>query len=671
MRREIAKIIKQDQVMELFYGNTSNPKEILGRHIIEEGQVISAYHPAAAEMTLIDNRGKRYQMDTVEHMPVFSVFLPTRRPFPYEIEMKFQDGNTYVTADPYCFSSRITEEEEKKFLSGIWYDSYKKLGAHPMTIDGVEGVYFAVWAPNARRVSIVGDFNYWNGMMYPMQRKDQSGIFELFLPKVKEKSLYKYEIKTMDGNIFQKIDPFGCKDLDGYGDTSIVLNMKKFKWDDGQWMKDRKRRKWSERPFAILDRRIEDASHEEFLKNRYFTHILIKAPLYGHGIRGKIRQRINELHKNGVGVLLEVSLGLFPSEEIGLSMYDGTSLYGHADDRIRHNKERGMSRFNHEKNQVINSLISNLIFWVREYHIDGFLFEGITEMLNPTFETFVGGRKEKLTFYQKSTEEFLKDAVEAVKKEDFSVLLLADEKEEKHTKEEPNIYSKADFDGLLNYSIPTNFIEYLQASKDDTRKYFYKLTLPLMKSGLSDTVLNISLGEDIASVKELPDNIFANEYNRLSWRKLAMGFFMGIPSKKRWTWQDKEPVSIKNYAKRLFEIYHGYNSMYYSGNKFPSFAWINGMDAENRVMTFVRRSNESHKNLLFVCNFCVERKEGFYVGVPKYGDYKLILNSAWEEFGGSVRNDSEIYHSITKEWDLQPYSLRLSVPAVSILIFEY
>ncbi len=671
MRNEIAKVIKQDQVMELFYGNTSNPKEILGRHIIDEGQVISAYHPAAVEMTLIDDHGKRYKMDAVEKMPVYSVFLPTLRTFPYEFEMKFEDGNTYVTADPYSFSSRITEEEEERFLAGEWYNINNKLGAHPMTIDGVEGTYFAVWAPNARRVSIVGDFNFWNGMMYPMQRKDKSGIFELFLPNVREKALYKFELKTLEGKVFQKIDPFGCVDLDGYGDTSIVLNITKFHWDDSQWMKDRRQKKWSERPFAVFDRKLADVSHEEFLENGYFTHVLMKAPTYGHGIRGKIRERINELHKKGIGVLLEVSLGVFSPEDIGLKMFDGTSLYGHADDRIRYDIERGMSRFNHGKKQVANYLISNLIFWIKEYHIDGFLFEGITEMMHPSFDNFAGGRREKQVFYQRDTEKFLQQAVEAVKKEDSSVLVFADEKEEKLTREEPNIYSKADFDGLLNYSIPANFIDYLQAAKEDTHKYFYKLSLPLMKSGLSDMMLNISLGESIASKDDLPQNIFGNEYDRLSWRKLTMGFFMGIPGKKRWTWQCKEPVSIKEYVKKLFEIYNGYSCMYSSDSDFPSFAWINGMDAESRVMTFVRRSPGSGKNLLFVCNFCVKRKEGFYVGVPKFGDYKLILNSAWEEFGGSVRDDSVVYHSISKGWDLQPYSLRLSIPAISILIFEY
>ena len=195
MRFEVGAIMRRDQVMELVFGNSSSPFDILGRHMVKGGQVISAYHPDAVSMEVIDDQGRRFPMDQIERQPVFAAFFAEDKAFDYQIRMDFADGNSFLSPDPYSFPGRISRREEERLLEGKWHDAYQKLGCHPCRSRGVEGMYFALWAPFARRVSVVGDFNFWNGMIYPMQRLDDSGIFELFIPGISRGQYYKFEIK--------------------------------------------------------------------------------------------------------------------------------------------------------------------------------------------------------------------------------------------------------------------------------------------------------------------------------------------------------------------------------------------------------------------------------------------------------------------------------------------
>ena len=671
MRNEIAQIIKRDQVMELVYGNNPCPKDILGRHMVDDGQVISAYHPDATEMTLIDERGRRHRMDPVEQLPLFSVFINDRKLFDYKIDMLFPDGNHFISEDPYSFHSMITEREELLFTRGIWTDCYQKLGAHPMTIRGVKGVYFAVWAPNARRVSVVGDFNYWNGMIYPMQHLPDSGIFELFIPGVTEKQLYRFEVKTWNQGIIQKVDPFGSINLDGNADASIVLDMKEFRWSDDRWIQKRKCTDWRQTPFSVCDRELNDHFQEEFLEYGCFTHVLLKGPAFCHGMRGNIRGWINSLHRRGIGVLLQISLGWFRDEDNGLKCFDGTYLFDYPDERIRYDREKGRIRFRHDKKEVINYLTSHLIFWIREYHIDGFLLEGMTEMLYPMLDDNPESCQREYEYFQDDAEAFLNHVVSTVKKEDFSVLVIGDEKHEMNFGYTELVAQNASFDAFLNYSIPENLGKYVRNYRERSGEEYHRLSLPLMKNGLSSTLLTLDFDGEGGAEPSFLDNVSANEYDRLSWRKLMIGYMLGIPGSKRWSWKKLESAPIQHYLRNILQIYMWYDCMYLQQAKRSSFSWINGMDSHNKIMSFIRRSFGGGKNLLFLCNFGENKVVGYRVGVPKSGNYRMLINSAWEEFGGSLRKDEVILEAIPQEWDLQPCSLRVTVLGLSVIIFEY
>ena len=228
MRYEISEVIKKDQVMELVFGNCSKPKDLLGRHFIMEGQVISAYHPDAVKMEVISEDGKHYPMDTVERQPVFSLFLPHKRSFYYQIHMTFHDGNTYICNDPYSYEGLITEEEEKMFSKGIWTEVYHKMGCHKVKLRDTEGMYFAVWVPGAKRVSVVGDFNFWNGMLYPMHKMKNSDIFELFIPGLSCGQFYKFEVKNAQGEITQMVDPYAVMNEEKENGASRMFDLKRF-----------------------------------------------------------------------------------------------------------------------------------------------------------------------------------------------------------------------------------------------------------------------------------------------------------------------------------------------------------------------------------------------------------------------------------------------------------
>ncbi len=669
MRDEIAQVINRDQVMELVYGNNSRPKDILGRHPVSNGQVISAYHPDAVEMYVVNEAGVRYPMDPVERHHIFAAFFPTRTPFDYKIDMVFPDGNHFLSEDPYSFDSVITVGEEKQFTQGVWENCYKKMGAHPMTVHGVEGVSFAVWAPNARRVSVTGDFNYWNGMIHPMQRLDRSGIFELFIPGIKTGTLYRFEVKTWNSGIVQKVDPFGCINLDGNGDVSIILDINEFRWDDQQWMKDRRRKDWNHSPLSVCDRKLGDRYLEEYLSAGCFTHVLLESPPFCHGMGRKIREKINSFHKRGIGVLLGISPGWFPDEENGLKYYDGSALFGHTDPALRYEEGGRRIRFRHDSPQILNYLTSQLLFWIKEYHIDGFLVEGVTEMVYPLLPDGEEYSRE-YAFYQQESEAFLRHMVKTVKKEDFSVLMIAEEKQESCSPLSELQFEAAGFDLLVDYSISDNLRQYVASSRSRSDGDYYRLSQPLMKNGIRYSMLNLSAPREILDELLSSGEEMVSEYDRLSVRKLLIGYMLGVPGKKRWTLQKDEQVGIQQYLKDLLILYRKYGRIMYRPGQ-ASFQWINGMDASSRVLSFVRWCPSGNANLLFICNFDREKKVGFRVGVPKYSSYRLAINSDWEEYEGARRKSPVTLEALPQEWDLQPYSLRLTISGHSVLIYEF
>lgn len=634
MRYEISEVVKKDQVMELVFGNCSKPKDLLGRHFILQGQVISAYHPDAVKMEVISEDGERYPMDTVERQPVFSLFLPHKRPFSYQIHMTFHDGNTYISSDPYSYEGLITEEEEKLFSKGNWTEVYHKMGCHKVKLGNTEGMYFAVWAPGARRVSVVGDFNYWNGMLYPMHKMENSDIFELFIPGLSCGQFYKFEIKNVQGDIIQMVDPYAVMNEEKENGASRMFDLGRFRWEDSRWLSKRYHGNVFKIPMSVCEVRISelDSPHEkvqEIVQDMGHTHILLRGtperaklgvergffePAFYGNTPDTMRFFVNRSHKRNIGVMLEISPEYLT---------------------------RAVHLFEKKHPQAVNYLLANILFWIKEYHIDGFVFRGLSE----------------------NSSDFLEKAKEVIKKEDNSVLFIGEEIKGKQTRDF--------FDFEWNMELKAGVEEYLGTDFEKRQGKYFCLSQPLMKGDFSNTLLLLNKEKNNLFDESLIDKKPSCDYDKLTGVRMSYGYLMGVPGRKAWDLHSHENISSQEYVKSLIRIYQEYPALYEYDPLRASFEWINGMDAESSVLRFMRKSPSGRDNLLFICNFGTEEKENCQVGVPKAGKYTMISNSDAVEFGGEGRDEHQEVQAVSECWDLRPYSIKISVPPLATLIFKF
>ena len=634
MRYEISEVVKKDQVMELVFGNCSKPKDLLGRHFILQGQVISAYHPDAVKMEVISEDGERYPMDTVERQPVFSLFLPHKRPFSYQIHMTFHDGNTYISSDPYSYEGLITEEEEKLFSKGNWTEVYHKMGCHKVKLGNTEGMYFAVWAPGARRVSVVGDFNYWNGMLYPMHKMENSDIFELFIPGLSCGQFYKFEIKNVQGDIIQMVDAYAVMNEEKENGASRMFDLGRFRWEDSRWLSKRYHGNVFKIPMSVCEVRISeldspDEKVQEIVQDMGHTHILLRGtperaklgvergffePAFYGNTPDTMRFFVNRSHKRNIGVMLEISPEYLT---------------------------RAVHLFEKKHPQAVNYLLANILFWIKEYHIDGFVFRGLSE----------------------NSSDFLEKAKEVIKKEDNSVLFIGEEIKGKQTRDF--------FDFEWNMELKAGVEEYLGTDFEKRQGKYFCLSQPLMKGDFSNTLLLLNKEKNNLFDESLIDKKPSCDYDKLTGVRMSYGYLMGVPGRKAWDLHSHENISSQEYVKSLIRIYQEYPALYEYDPLRASFEWINGMDAESSVLRFMRKSPSGRDNLLFICNFGTEEKENCQVGVPKAGKYTMISNSDAVEFGGEGRDEHQEVQAVSECWDLRPYSIKISVPPLATLIFKF
>ena len=542
MRYEISEVVKKDQVMELVFGNCSKPRDLLGRHFILQGQVISAYHPDAVKMEVISEDGERYPMDTVERQPVFSLFLPHKRPFSYQIHMTFHDGNTYISSDPYSYEGLITEEEEKLFSKGNWTEVYHKMGCHKVKLGNTEGMYFAVWAPGARRVSVVGDFNYWNGMLYPMHKMENSDIFELFIPGLSCGQFYKFEIKNVQGDIIQMVDPYAVMNEEKENGASRMFDLGRFRWEDSRWLSKRYHGNVFKTPMSVCEVRISeldspDEKVQEIVQDMGHTHILLRGtperaklgvergffePAFYGNTPDTMRFFVNRSHKRNIGVMLEISPEYLT---------------------------RAVHLFEKKHPQAVNYLLANILFWIKEYHIDGFVFRGLSE----------------------NSSDFLEKAKEVIKKEDNSVLFIGEEIKGKQTRDF--------FDFEWNMELKAGVEEYLGTDFEKRQGKYFCLSQPLMKGDFSNTLLLLNKEKNNLFDESLIDKKPSCDYDKLTGVRMSYGYLMGVPGRKAWDLHSHENISSQEYVKSLIRIYQEYPALYEYDPLRASFEWINGMDA--------------------------------------------------------------------------------------------
>ena len=719
------------EIEAVVYSEEYAPREILGPHVTGDGVLVQCFFPGADKVTVKTTKdGREYPMSKEDDAGYFAVLLSGRKipEYTYLVE---QEGEQIECYDAYAFPCQITLEEEQKFINGICYDIYEKLGAHPMTVNGVDGVYFAVWAPNAARVSVVGDFNHWDGRVYQMQRLSVSGIYELFIPQIPVGSLYKYELKLKDGLTYLKADPYANQAELRPATASVVADLTKYIWKDQTWMKERKKIQTEDAPMFVYEMHLASWKKPEdgrefynyrelapmivaYVKEMGYTHVELMpvmehpfdaswgyqvtgyyAPTSRYGSPEDFMYFVDTLHQAGVGVILDWVPAHFPRDTFGLANFDGTCLYEHLDPRQGYHPHWGTLIYNYGRPQVKNFLIANALFWTEKFHADGIRFDAVASMLYLDYGKNDGewvaniyGGNENL-----DAVELLKHLNSIFKKKHPDALLIAEE-----STAWPRVTGSVDtedglgFDYKWNMGWMNDFIGYMSNDPYFRGAHHNELTFSMVYAYSERFMLSLSHDEVVHQKGSLLEKMPGTEEKKFANLRAAYGFFMAHPGKKllfmgqeygqvhEWAenkaldWEDLEKPAhrqMQNYMKALIQLYKTHPALWKLDYDSDGFEWINCVEWEKSMVTFLRKSKKQEDTLVVICNFSDVAYEEELVGVPYAGKYKEILNSDAKEYGGTGVVNPRVKIAKKEETDDRPYTIKVKVAPLSVAIYSF
>ena len=631
---------------------------------------------------------------------------------------------------PWCM---ITEMDQYLFRQGTHYEIYKKLGAHLTEYEGEKGVYFAVWAPHAKGVRVVGEFNCWGSDGYRMNRLEPLGIYEVFVPGLEEGCMYKYLIETEKGDYLYKADPFAFYAEKRPGTASRVADISGFTWHDDRWMTKRAGWNAAESPMSIYEvhpgswkrhphEEDEDGFYNyrelaaeltEYIKKMGYTHIELMgiaehpfdgswgyqvtgyfAPTSRYGTPEDFQYMIDYFHKHNIGVILDWVPAHFPRDAHGLANFDGEALYEHPDSRRGEHPDWGTKIFNYEKSEVRNFLIANALFWLGEYHIDGLRVDAVASMLYLDYGKQDGqwlpnkyGGNENLDAVW-----FFKHLNSVVHGRGDGSMIIAEE-----STAWPGVTKDVD-DGGLGFTFKWNmgwmndFLEYMKLDPYFRKDNHNKMTFAMSYAYSENYILVLSHDEVVhlkcSMLNKMPgylDDKFAN-------LKAGYTFMFGHPGKKllfmgnefaqlqEWSeareldWfllKEDRHLHMQNYVRALLQLYKKYRCLYELDDSWDGFQWINADDSYRSIFSFVRYSKTKRKNLLFVMNFTPMERPDYRVGVPKKKKYELVLDSDAEEYGGSGRKRAKVYDAKKGSCDNQKYYVEYPLSAYGTAVFEF
>ena len=692
MDEKLYKYMDWPRIEAVVYGEEVSPKDVMGPRITKDGILIQGFFPEAKSAKVIAGK-KEYQMEMEDEAGYFAVLLPAKRIPKYSFLVQWEDYEKQWT-DPYQYSGQMLPEEEKAFCAGVYYESYKKLGAHLMTVDGVEGTYFAVWAPNAQRVSVVGDFNNWDGRFLMMHRMPMSGIFELFVPDIKAGTLYKYEIKEKSGKISLKADPYGFGAEKPKDCASVVTDLSGFSWDDGEWMEARKKYDDRKQPISIYETDITkwESGEElaEFMKETGYTHVEFKpvmeyleestggystssyyAPTSRFGTPEKFQKAVNLLHQAEVGVILDWTPAQFPRFEGGLEKFDGTPLYEIPDESASVHPMWGTMLYNYGSPMVRDFLIANACFWTEVYHVDGFRMDDVDAMLYLDYGRNMGEWQPNLygTNENLYAVEFLKHLNSIVKKRNPGVLLIAQEDGLWPELTDSVENDHLGFDYKWSGGWTRDFLEYLASEPDNRKRSHDQLTLSTLYAYSEHYILTLG-SRDVGTLDDFRTRIWGDENQKEAEIRAAYGYMTLHPGCKMSAPDKEMPKALKEYIRDLNTLYKEQPALWKKDDDYEGLEWIQLMKYEENVLTFLRKTENPSETLLAVCNFAADTYENYQVGVPYAGKYKEIFNSDLKKYGGNGVGNPRVKTAKSQEWDERPYSIKMKIPALGILVFS-
>jgi 1,4-alpha-glucan branching enzyme len=742
-RRPETNELPQDAIEAVVYGHHGAPFDILGPHNVADGVVVRAFLPQAATVALLLANGEDgsaqepLSMDRIHPHGLYELFLPGRQaPFDYRLEITGLQDQVQIADDPYNFPTTLTDFDKHLFGEGSHLHVYQRLGAHLVQVNGRAGVTFVVWAPLAPRVSVIGDFNNWDGRRHPMRFHHENGLWELFIPGLTEGTFYKYEIKTRYQNYtVAKSDPFGFYHELRPNTASIVWNIDKYEWRDSEWLAKRTRHNDLNGPISVYE--VHPGSWQRkgdnewltypelaerlipYVKEMGYSHIELMpiaehpydgswgyqvtgyfAPTSRFGTPEEFMAFVDACHQAGIGVILDWVPAHFPKDEHGLAFFDGTHLYEHADPRRGEHPDWGTLIFNYGRNEVRQFLISNAVFWLEKYHIDGLRVDAVASMIYLDFSRKAGewlpnqyGGRENLEAI-----DFIRAFNERLHEKFPDVLTIAEESTAWPGVTHPVSQGGLGFDLKWNMGWMHDTLQYM--SNDPVHRAYHHgtLTFSLLYAFSERFLLPFSHDEVVHLKKSMLDKMPGDAWRKFANLRALYAYQYSHPGKKmlfmggefgqwrEWTekfsldWHllesDDRHKGLQRFVRALNHLYRREAALYRQDNSWDGFAWIDLHSYQHSLLAYSRQApladDEGEVETVYiVCNFTPVIRAGYRLGVNQSGHYGEILNSDDLEFGGSgVANAGLLAAEDTAAFG-RPYSLTVTLPPLGVIFLKH
>jgi 1,4-alpha-glucan branching enzyme len=721
-----------DPIIEALAGaRHPDPFAALGPHVVDRGVEVRAILPHAERVEVVPAGSPPVPMERRHPVGIFDTVLHGLREVPdYRLRVTYPGGYTAEIDDPYRYGRVILDEALYLFGEGKHTRVYDTFGAHPMRIGTAEGVHFAVWAPNAERVSVVADFNNWDGRMHPMRSLGSSGVWEIFVPAARAGHRYKFEIRSKQGEILIKIDPFGFA-FEVPPLSASVVTRSTYEWGDAEWFRQRAEAgNWFARPMAIYEVHLGSWARVPEENDRYLTYRELAARLipyvremgythiellpvmehpfsgsWGYQVTGfyaptsrfgapdDFRAFVDACHRNGIGVILDWVPGHFPKDAHALARYDGTALYEHADPRQGEHRDWGTLIFNYGRNEVRNFLLANALFWLNEFHADGLRVDAVASMLYLDYSRHAGdwvpnrfGGRENLEAI-----EFLRQLNTLTHAQQPGSITVAEESTAWPSVSRPTYVGGLGFTYKWNMGWMNDTLEYIRKDPIYRRFEHWHLTFSLIYAFTENFILPFSHDEVVHSKGSMWEKMPGDDWQKAASLRALYGFLYTHPGKKlmfmgmefgqgrEWNYDTSidwavvgHPLQsgVRRFVKDLNRVYGAERALWEIDFEYPGFSWIDCNDHENSVISFMRRARDQDDLVVVLVNFTPVPRDGYRIGVPIPGGYVEVLNSDGDAYGGSnVGNGGLVFtQPIASHGHAQ--SLYLTLPPLGFLLLK-
>ena len=728
-KRKAVFAINWMEVDALVQGIHNNPHHILGMHECIDDLYINAYLPGAKVVNAIEvSTRKKYTLVSERVPGFFSVVIKDKKPFEYKLNVRFDNGDEVTYFDPYVFEPVIDPIDISLFNEGKHYSIYEKMGAHPMTVDGVEGVLFAVWAPNADRVSVVGNFNNWDGRRHPMRKLDYSGIYELFIPGKLVGEIYKYEIKAKSGQVFMKSDPYAFSSEVRPANASRIVDIS-YKWKDTAWMEKRETKDTDAQPMAIYEMHLgswkRPTDGREFFNYRDIASLLADyllmmnynyvelmpimehpydpswgyqvtgyyAPTSRYGSPADFMYFVDYLHSKGIGVILDWVPAHFPKDEHGLGRFDGTALYEHEDPKRGEHPHWGTYIYNYGRNEVRNFLVANALYWAEKYHIDGIRIDAVASMLYLDYGRGDGEWLPNIYGGNENLEaiDFIKEVNSKMHELHKGVIMIAEESTAWPMMTHPVEAGGLGFDYKWNMGWMNDFLNYMKFDPLYRKYHHNDLTFSMVYAYSEKFILVLSHDEVVHEKGSMIAKMPGGYEDKFSNLRVAYGYMMTHPGKKLlfmgqeiaqftefnenaevdWSlFEFDAHVFMQGYVKELNELYKTEPALYELDSSPEGFTWINCNSANTSLLSYVRKGKKESDTLLIICNFTPMEHKAYKLATPSGGRWQEIFSSDNNRYGGEGRNNKTVKQAKKAECDGQEHYISVTVPPLSISVFK-